>query len=49
MALHSSLFDFGEPYSSADLWAMTSLQGKVEGAARKIANNRNSFGNNIGI
>jgi hypothetical protein len=43
-ALAASLFDFGEPSSSADFWAMTSLQRNIESAAKKIANKHNSFG-----
>lgn len=47
-SLHSSLYNFGEPQSTPDFWAATSLQREVEGAARKITNNNNSFGGGIG-
>ncbi len=48
-AMNLALFDFGEPHSSADFWAMTSLQRNIESAARKIANKHNSFGSGFGI
>ncbi len=47
-AMNFALFDFGKPHSSADFWAMTSLQRNIESAARKIANKNNSFGSGFG-
>jgi hypothetical protein len=49
LAMNTALFDFGEPHSSADFWAMTSLQRNIENAAIKIANGQNSFGGGFGI
>ncbi|WP_128755331.1 hypothetical protein [Aquimarina sediminis] len=49
MALYSALFDFGEPYSSAESWAITSLQNNVEQAAGKIANSKNTMSSGFGV